>query len=37
MFSGKVLNIDHEYIAKRVIELSGGKDKLNEEMGSSLL
>lgn len=30
------MNIDHEYVAKRVIELSGGKDKLNEEMNSKL-
>ncbi|MEM5534634.1 hypothetical protein [Pseudoalteromonas arctica] len=30
------MNIDHEYVAKRVIELSGGKDKLNEEMDSKL-
>jgi hypothetical protein len=30
------LNIDHELLARRVIELSGGKDKLNEEMDSKL-
>ena len=30
------MNIDHEYVAKRVIELSGGKDKFNEEMDSKL-
>lgn len=36
MFSGGSLNIDHEQVAKRVIELSGGKDKLNEEMDSKL-
>jgi hypothetical protein len=31
------LNIDHELVARRVIELSGGKDKLNEEMDSKLV
>lgn len=30
------MNIDHELVARRVIELSGGKDKLNEEMDSKL-
>ncbi|MCH8263078.1 MAG: hypothetical protein IIA77_08570 [Proteobacteria bacterium] len=30
------MNIDHEKIAKRVIELSGGKDKFNEEMDRKL-
>ncbi|MBT1443414.1 hypothetical protein KJI95_02605 [Shewanella sp. JM162201] len=30
------MNIDHEQVVKRVIELSGGKDKLNEEMDSKL-
>jgi hypothetical protein len=36
-FSGENLNIDHELVARRVIELSGGKDKLNEEMDSKLV
>jgi hypothetical protein len=35
-FSGENLNIDHELVARRVIELSGGKDKLNKEMDSKL-
>ncbi|ABZ76736.1 hypothetical protein Shal_2177 [Shewanella halifaxensis HAW-EB4] len=30
------MNIDHEQVAKRVIELSGGKDKLNREMDGKL-
>ena len=30
------MNIDHQYVAKRVIELSGGKEKLNDEMDSKL-
>ena len=30
------MNFDYEYVAKRVIELSGGKDKLNEEMDLKL-
>jgi hypothetical protein len=36
MFSGGDLNIYYEQVAKRVIELSGGKGKLNEEMDSKL-
>lgn len=30
------MSINHEYVAKRVIELSGGKDKLNKEMDAKL-
>ncbi|NOI28031.1 hypothetical protein [Vibrio coralliilyticus] len=30
------MSIDHEQVAKRVIELSGGKDSLNEEINSNL-
>jgi len=30
------MNIDYTQVAKRFIELSGGKDKLNEEMDSKL-
>lgn len=31
------MEIDHEQVAKRLIELSGGKDKLNEELESKLV
>lgn len=30
------MNIDYEHVTKRVIELSGGKDKLNNEMDEKL-
>lgn len=36
MFLGGSLDIDHQKVARRVIELSGGKDKFIEEMDSEI-
>lgn len=36
MFQGGYMELDHKFIAKRVIELSGGKEKLNAEMDKKL-